>query len=268
MHVCTGCYKGEEGEGMVAIVFEDNDETPSSVLLKSLPCGGSLYFSKGNWLLKNKVEELLELQKFDRIIVYVDLVMDNPETIAIYEELVDLRENERWKCVKIIPILCIEYFICKALVKRDVLDIRGVKSIVDNMVLNCSFSQVDSKMCGKSHEKTLKKVFLDNKSRCYRNTINKANSIYGKFYLADCDCDPKFCYKQCIGLSQSIKAAYIYSELPIIVLDDDTTSILGKLGINIRQVDYDVVQLNIQEQYNRIAKDMGLPDSEYIEIII
>ena len=85
------------------ILFEDNPTSPVSECLSASCVGESFKFAAGSANLRKVIQTLNE-----EVYVYVDVVLDNPETVTTYGELV--RTFRRNKSVHIIPIPCIEYY--------------------------------------------------------------------------------------------------------------------------------------------------------------
>lgn len=83
------------------ILFEDNPTSPVSECLSASCVGESFKFAAGSASLRKVIQTLNEE-------VYVDVVLDNTETVTTYGELV--RTFRRNKSVNIIPIPCIETF--------------------------------------------------------------------------------------------------------------------------------------------------------------
>ena len=110
----------------IKFLFEDNEQTPSSILLKNSYKGADIYFSNGSSLILSKVKELRKIFN-DDIYIFYDLVPDNEVTVKGYTDLVRaLKLN--YSNVYVLPIICIEYFICISLYKFN------------RLKLNCTFA--------------------------------------------------------------------------------------------------------------------------------
>lgn len=100
---------------VVYYVFEDNDDTPSSELLKLCANGSNIYFSEGHRRFWWKVKQVMkQLHEDDMLIGFFDLPLDNDMAVVMYDRV--MRNYMSYihlfkKNVYIIPIICIEYFI-------------------------------------------------------------------------------------------------------------------------------------------------------------
>lgn len=101
----------------MVFMFEDNPTTPSSELLcYTFP--GKYYFSGGSDSVSDKVESILASSAED-VVVFFDVVLDNDATVDKYQMYRAMyRDNQR---VHIIPIPCIEYYLCEWLHKAGIL---------------------------------------------------------------------------------------------------------------------------------------------------
>ena len=97
------------------ILFEDNPTSPVSECLSASCVGESFKFAAGSASLRKVIQTLNE-----EVYVYVDVVLDNTETVTTYGELV--RTFRRNKSVHIIPIPCIEYYVVQCLHDLGLLD--------------------------------------------------------------------------------------------------------------------------------------------------
>lgn len=102
------------------ILFEDNPTSPVSECLSASCAGESFKFAAGSANLRKVIQTLNEE-------VYVDVVLDNPETVTTYGELV--RTFRRNKSIHIIPIPCIETFYKALLNTSKYICTRNTKSV-------------------------------------------------------------------------------------------------------------------------------------------
>lgn len=95
----------------MVLLFEDNENTPSSQLLKSCLYGKNIYFSNGNHNLATVATELVN--KGNSVIIFVDVLVNSIETKQIYNAISKKFKNNEH--VLVLPIICIEYYILKML---------------------------------------------------------------------------------------------------------------------------------------------------------
>lgn len=115
--------------------------------------------------------------------VYVDVVLDNTETVTTYGELV--RTFRRNKSVHIIPIPCIEYYVVQYLHDLGLLD----NKYYDLSSRTFDFKSFIDKSFGNaphSIETFYKALLNTSKYICTRNTKSVKNIGTGTFYRTDC----------------------------------------------------------------------------------
>ena len=236
---------------MYQFIFEDNGNTPSSKLLKESYNGDNIHFSFSNRYLVNKVDELIS-KGFKDIIVFVDVVPNNDNTISLYKSLSDEKYgNEEWGNVIIVPIICIEYFLAKLCLDNGYFgdgykDRLAVKYLVNDFC----WDKIPEKYKSISLEKLYKRLFIDNKvnKECLINI-----SSYGRFYKDDCNC----CELSTDTLSK--KAELLYTSLPIFdVIDSMHENIIKKLSISTEEADIAKFSEIHNKFYNYICKTMGI----------
>lgn len=80
----------------VKLLFEDNENSPSSVLLKHSMYGDNIYFSGGSSKLLSKLEEIYEPQ--DIVFVMHDVSPNNRWTIKFYASFVqEIKYNQQYR---------------------------------------------------------------------------------------------------------------------------------------------------------------------------
>lgn len=172
-------------------IFEDSDKSPISILLKYV-LGDNVIFSNGALNLR------VELEKYPDSICCMDVVPDNYETVAMYNELAE--EYGR----RVIPIPCIEF--ATLLMLADL----GVKLTCSLTDLYNIISGVEiNKYTDKSLEKYLKRLLNSDVKKCIHNTLKKGNYVYGLFYNSDCACDQVYS-STCIRLNRDIKGKTLF----------------------------------------------------------
>lgn len=172
-------------------IFEDSDKSPISILLKYV-LGDNVIFSNGALNLR------VELEKYPDSICCMDVVPDNYETVAMYNELAE--EYGR----RVIPIPCIEF--ATLLMLADL----GVKLTCSLTDLYNIISGVEiNKYTDKSLEKYLKRLLNSDVKKCIHNTFKKGNYVYGLFYNSDCACD-KVHSSTCVRLNRDVKGKTLF----------------------------------------------------------
>lgn len=130
----------------VKLIFEDHDRTPSSVLLKSGLYGNHIYFSGGCSRLLDKIDEVLKYKDTEAIYVFYDVPPDNSIAVEKYYQFIDeMISCSDYDCVKVIPIICIEYFICKMLFQYKYFP--KLNGFVDELI-QCSVEKINYKGLG------------------------------------------------------------------------------------------------------------------------
>ena len=268
-------------------LFEDDKDSPSSVLLKACEKGKDIYFTGGNAYL---AQHAIRLAKLENVFVYVfmDLPPNRDDIIRDYHDLrYDLKVEHKLDNVEIIPIVCIEYYICRYLMKYEY-NIRYVGAQAINLyeyiVKTFCYSKVDfslttSKTTREYIESSLEHAYKYILSKahmmCVRNkydyidktkTIKKGNSPKGMFYDRDCNCN----YIGCISKSRDslkVKAEKLYSMLPVFSYDieSDYKSRLERLGIQIEEITLDDIKSKVKLLYNNMCDSMGISKIDLFE---
>jgi hypothetical protein len=266
---------------MIKFIFEDSDNTPSSLLLKSCYNGDNIHFSNGGSAISlfRSIKKCKESDLSCTVIVFFDFPPNNIHAYNNYEYLIDYIDNSGYTNVYVVPILCIEYYIIKLLVEYNYIDIRNNSiSLVNNLIkdfnYNSSFVQkyISSKYNSESIEHVYKSLLSDLASynKCCKNSFryNKDNSINtsavdGKFYINDCNCERKFCKKNCTD-NLVCKAERLYTELPIFdIIDDSHIKLLSELGISTKLKDLGELYDDLIIFFDNISKRLGV-ETPYI----
>lgn len=71
---------------MIKLIFEDNEQTPSSKLLKSSYNGSNIDFSNGSHI--SRMISCINKYKDDELIIFFDLSPNNRFTYTNYERLI------------------------------------------------------------------------------------------------------------------------------------------------------------------------------------
>ena len=189
---------------MIKLLFEDGEDTPSSILLKNAIEGAHIYFSNGSHKLGSKLQSICNEE--DRIFVFYDVPPNSVKTRNGYDNFVIwLRENHYYN-VNVIPIICIEYFICQLFWNFGYLHVKGKSAydLFEHLVASFNWNTIKSIYSFSEYELTslehlYKSLLSKTKLMCQRNTSkqDKNNSIYGLFYKIDCPCEYTYCSIQC-----------------------------------------------------------------------
>lgn len=191
------------------ILFEDNENSPVSVLLRNSCMGDIIEFSNGVARLCALASEYLNE---DLLLVFIDLVPNNKATWYYYADLLDLQVKAR--NMYVCPIFCIEFYVLLML-QRD-------GYIQEAALTDGLFGDLVKEELLRS--KTLEKRFklelsrLGSLSFCLLNSRSLTNSTTrGYFYEKDCPCGG-FCRLNSRNHSLSEKANALYTCLPVLLL--------------------------------------------------
>lgn len=204
----------------IKIIFEDNENTPSSILLRKCSNGENIIFANGASRVRGTLEKVYNEE--DYFIVLYDLVPDNGMTIMLYralKEAVNIYSN-----VVVIPIVCIEQIILRMLDDLGYLTKTKITiNLIDNLVSKFSWSNLteeDKKeISGKSLEKVYKLILNNQLDKCFVNSNDTSKRVEtGRFYKEDCACNRKYCRFDCTD-NLKIKAERLYSWLPVFEKD-------------------------------------------------
>lgn len=265
---------------MYKYVFEDKENTPSSILLKNCINGSNMYFSAGCSKMFDTIKILSDKYKDDIIIAYYDVSPNNNETIIGYEELKENLYTYNITNVEVIPYICIEQTIAIMLSRYNYLSKQSKKAqnILDNIVKIFDWSKVQDNIkysdAQKSNKRTLEqiyKLFLNEQWQiCVHNT-HKSNILFGKFYTDDCSCPREHC-KISIVSSLKFKAEQLYTSLPLFTCNKQYINMLrNNYGINIAKWvnkinSIEDVKISQQKYYDKLCANMRA-NGEQVETI-
>lgn len=249
-------------------IFEDEEETPSSQLLKSSFNGNNIYFSNGCAKLLNKLNEIYN--KEDTFIVFYDVSINNQKTVLGFEDLKQQLLSKGMRNVAVIPFICIEQIIANTLIKYNYLGKQKAitQNIIDNIITNFDWDKVSNsiKYYNNTYEQSLEHIykrFLQEQiKRCLHNTINSSNNLFEKFYTYDCNCNQIYCnVKSQSGLS--VKAEQLYTMLPIFsIISDKHKEYISKININVISNNIAQAKMKQQSYYNKIYENMKSSNSK------
>lgn len=161
-------------------IFEDNiSMTVSNLIIK--------LFGIDNCIFTNTNTQLLnEYAKNSDSIVFVDVSPDNPQTITIYNELMAYDSS------RVYPYPCIEFCVIFMLFMYEY---NITKELPNKMLRLLNGEKVYDQS---SLEKFCKQELNNSYKKCLRNITVGTNSIFGKFYITDCECPVEYS-KNCKG---------------------------------------------------------------------
>lgn len=163
------------------IIFEDNGQIPSSKLL-SYNNPNAVIFAESNSRINKRIKEVLRQNRNEHIIVYIDLVPDNPRLLQTYNQIMEFTSLS---CnIVVIPIICIEYYIAKLMqylsLDTDVPDIDvAIKSVDEKKDWRTAMSPAFAACF--SLEKVFKKFFCEDSKffdKYYWNITKNTKSFY------------------------------------------------------------------------------------------
>ena len=261
-------------------LFEDNPNSPSSVLLKNCIKGRDIYFSKGNVFLLNWIEYLCK-DNDCFLYVFMDVPPNREDLISYYHYVRQTINRSKHKSnVMLIPIVCIEYYLSKYLYKYGYLDkLKGplASDMLNYLVKDFDYSKIDfSKVKSdntrnsitESLEKLYKYVMNSHVKRClvnsfkYKgsNTVNRdMNCLDGIFYDRDCACDERYC-KICCRDSLAKKAELFYCSLPVFIIsDNEHRNTIDNYNVEYTEISNNDLYKRVKDLYNKLCDSMGVP---------
>ena len=176
-------------------VFEDNEEDIiSRFFRKAYPenIANKFVYAKGNGNIKRIAQNLL-LSTDDEIVVYLDTIPGNKETAKIYKALRDISIKSNYRLI-VLPLVCMEYYLIKALKDSQVmLNHTGVDICINKDLYFSSplIATQEDKAFVKNFEKYCKLILIKNLKECASHSGKTIVDCYGEYYLNDCLCNYK-----------------------------------------------------------------------------
>lgn len=194
-------------------VFEDLRNDLLSRLFISAYNEESFIYTEGAGNLVNTVSKLL-LENSEPIVVYIDTIPDNRETVRVYNNLRVLSKKNDFRVI-VFPIVCAEYYFIKSLPEYVFLSLSSVNKCKNKEFWGNSDlveSEADKKFV-KNFEKYCKLILLKNVFDCVKHTRN--SELYGYYYTKDCWCGlMKDACKPERLLNKSLNYVYQYPVYP------------------------------------------------------
>jgi len=206
------------------VVFEDNDDVPTSRLLKNID-NINFVFTNSNKSIGKYISKIYQTTD-EFIVVYIDVVTDREETKKIYNRLVDLYEND--ERVIIFPIPCIECAMLHLLYNLDLIKKlnKNYISVVRDLLYDFKFQGYSNYNIKYDDTDSLeiyyKKVYKELIVKTCMYNITAINIQKVRFFETDCSCDYSYCKTRLFNLSLLDKAVLLYKSLPFyIVVEKD-----------------------------------------------
>lgn len=99
------------------IIFEDGETSTISQLLLASLLGTDMRFLNGVGNIVEHLRKNADLYKDDFLLIFIDVVPDNPNTVKDYyrvcTEMLTIRGVDFKKSCYVVPIFCIEYYVLK-----------------------------------------------------------------------------------------------------------------------------------------------------------
>lgn len=236
-------------------IFEDNEDSPISMLLKSSYSGNNMHFSGGSDLLS------VELKKWynneDNFFVFMDYVPNNKIIIASYGVLYN--KISRYKNVFLVPIPCIEYFVLKMFGQYGYnrLD-KGSMNLYVNIVESFNWCDVESRHKSTSLERLYKLLVSRQLPKCLHNNKDEDNNLFGKFYVSPCNCVYKT--RPCRSDRKDdvlLKAERLCSTLVMFdIVSDEHLEYLRLIGVEARKLTPELLYNKIDNLYKDMFESM------------
>ena len=183
-------------------IFEDHEEDIiSKFFRKAYPdsIANTFIYAKGNGKIKKIAEQTLNMTN-DTVVVFFDTIPGNKETWKIYKTLRDMSIRVNYRMI-VLPLVCMEYYLIKALKDSQVIiDNTGIDICINkDLYFNSPLiSTADDKAMVKNFEKYCKLILIKNLKSCACHSGKTTMKCYGAYYLNDCFCEFKdnACYQE------------------------------------------------------------------------
>ena len=253
----------------VKFVFEDGDDTPSSIMLKNSFNKNNIFFSNG---CSKVLKKACAVQNpGDTVYIFYDVSPNYKKTVNGYDTLIQTIKQNKLKDIYVVPIICIEYYICKMFYQYGCLCLthKYKQVLIDNLIAKFDWQNVVNQAQLthyelESLEHMYKNIISSSKMRCQRNEfkyddkgVRETNNLRGIFYEKDCNCDLKFCAIKCRD-DILLKAERLYGMLPVFtIVSREHEEYLRKIGYNPVLLDNNDIKKSCQDFYNAICASMN-----------
>ena len=194
-------------------VFEDWEEDLLSKLFMSAYSENSFIYARGAGNLIHIAEKLL--YKSDEIIlVYLDTIPDNRESIRVYNNLKRLSKKNNFRVI-VLPVVCAEYYFIQSLPEDLYYSVKSVNICKSRGFWKNSdlLETVQDREFVRNFEKYCKLILLKNVRHCVKHT-RENNNLYGYYYMQNCLCD--FSMDICKEDNRLNKAVRYVCEYPVV----------------------------------------------------
>lgn len=192
-------------------VFEDKKSDLLSKLFMTAYKSCNFIYTEGNGNLVKEVTSIIKSTE-ERIVVFLDTIPDNKDTINIYNTLKRLSLKNDYRVI-VMPIVCSEYYFICSLPSSMFVSRLGLDICLDKKYWkNSELVATSDKKFTKNFEKYCKLVLLKNVKDCAKHSRSN-NDLYGFYYCKDCLCNSSDLF--CEDKSLLEKAISYVSKYPV-----------------------------------------------------
>lgn len=204
-------------------------------------------YADGNGNLEFQVKKILEESK-EMIIVYLDTIPCNKDTIYVYNRLKNLSILNNYRII-ILNIVCAEYYFIKSIYSSNLFTNReGVDLCInrDFYLDSVLLKTKKDRNKAKTFEKFCKFILGYNLIDCAR-TKNRNNNVYPSYYTKDCLCSRPM--DNCTNKNLKEKAISYADQYPCIPAE----GFLGKPNRISKLEDIWKLHRNLVDDYNAMT---------------
>lgn len=184
----------------------------------------SIFFSGGNGNLCSSAKKLLTTHKSESLVVYMDLIPNNQNVVAIYDSLRVLCRSYRDRMV-IIPLVCAEYYYLRSLPCSSLALDQELYKYCVNKIPYWDLPQLKNgghrQKSYASFEKLCKLICDSYLSRCCRIPRRGRIKESHVYTVKQCKCDTAL--EECRTLSVLEKSRRLLSQYPCVPLGSKHT---------------------------------------------
>ena len=171
------------------ILFEDYEKSLLSKFLYKKYKSDEIFMAGGGGKVVNVADRLRQI--YDIVIVYLDVVPDNQNTIYFLDELLFNKSYYHWDNVFVVPIPCIEYFVITSFWNSLIPEGNLIK--VKGNYRDTTY-YLNNKDTLTSFERFCKHIGKVTEEKCHHivsvNEYEKTDR--GRFYCVDCNCNKQY----------------------------------------------------------------------------
>lgn len=231
-------------------IFEDFENDILSLLFKQAyqpESAAKFIYADGNGNLEFEAKKALE-ESEDVIVVYLDTIPCNKDTIEIYGKLRELSILNDYRVI-VLNVVCAEYYFIKSIYSSNLFTNREGLDLCVNREFYLESALLKTKKDknkAKTFEKFCKFILGHSLIDCAR-TKNRNNDIFPSYYTKDCLCLNSI--DNCTSKSLRDKAISYVRQYPCIPSD----GFLGKHGKFFELKDLWDLHRNLVNDYNHMA---------------